>query len=161
MNSERKWHLERGIQSARDSCHRLCGDGEVSRVCSGHLQIIHLKLARLGGWNGRDLIGGWHAKTKTPRIGHQSPSEMWHLCEQHLSSPTHQTLHRHPRSSPTALCCLTLSGYRCHRTKMASFQLVPWLFHLKCQSKSRNRGGLVSEGPTCHGALWRIWRCDL
>lgn len=31
-------------------------------------------------------------------------------------SPTHQTLHRHPKSLPTALCCLTLSGYRCHHT---------------------------------------------
>lgn len=62
-------------------------------------------------------------------------------------SPTHQTLHRHPRSPPTALCCLTLSGYRCLRTKMASFQLVLWLFHLKCQSKSWNTGGgVVSEG---------------
>lgn len=149
MNSERKWDLQHAIQTAPDSCLWLGGDCKIRHVCSGHLQILHLKrISRLGCWNRRDLIHGWHSKTQRRHASGIKARQRRDIWENSIFLPhTHQTLHRHPRSPPTALCCLTLSGYRCLRTKMASFQLVLWLFHLKCQSKSWNTGGgVVSEG---------------
>lgn len=87
MNSEGKWHLRRAIQSAPDSCRRLCGDGKVRRVCSGHSQSLHLKLARLGGWNGRDLIEWWHTKTQRRRASGIRARQRCDICESSIFLP--------------------------------------------------------------------------
>lgn len=64
------------------------------------------------------------------------------ISERSVSLPPTTT--RHERRPPMALCCPTLGGYRWQ--KMASSPLVRRLFHLKCQSNTRNTGSCSEWG---------------
>lgn len=85
-------------------------------------------------------------------------------------SPTHQTLHRHQKSLPTAFCCLTLSGYRCHRTdKDGLLTTCSTVISFKVSIQVRQPlaqqptgGGLLGEGlpvtVLCGGTDGVIWK---
>lgn len=100
MNSERKWHLLRAVQRAPDSCRWRCGDGKGRRVCSGHLQTLHLKLARLGGWNGRDLIERWHSETQRRRASGIRARQRCDICENSILLPRTPNTPSTPKKLP-------------------------------------------------------------
>lgn len=55
-----------------------------------------------------------HSKTHWLHLWHKTlDTEKWHFSAERLTPPHHQNPHWHPRRPPMALCCLTLSEYRC------------------------------------------------
>lgn len=62
----------------------------------------------------RHFICWRHSKTHWLHLWHKTlDTEKWHFSAERRTPPHHQNPHWHPRRPPMALCCLTLSEYRC------------------------------------------------
>lgn len=110
MNSVCKQDLWRAIHSAPDSHSCVFGDCTVRRFCGG--DAIKHSFAKPSSQSCTTDTLMALKDTKATHI--QTVRDTTFVTT--TSFPhTHQTLHWHPKSPPTALCCLTLSGYRCRR----------------------------------------------